>query len=215
MNKGDAVLRIQQGLGFRSDRAAEIILALQEEQRDLESGKTLPKFLLKEDQLITVPASTQSVPLPSDFLRRYGNMRRVPAIVGDKRGDIPWVDYDAAQSFYSAPQFYSNYVSKPKVVSERAASLWFSPLSTQDAIFSWSYYARAASLSDNTTNAWLDDGNVPELLIAGAGLRMAADMRNQSAVALFGAMQAAARRALYGEEFQHEADDYLVMGGNR
>ena len=53
MTRGEAVLRLNDSVGFRlsgHDKEAMFINRLQEAQRDLEAGKTLPRFLIQEDQ---------------------------------------------------------------------------------------------------------------------------------------------------------------------
>ena len=50
MLRSVAIQRVSDGLGFRTGLDQLIILQLQEAQRDLEKGKTLPLFLLQENQ---------------------------------------------------------------------------------------------------------------------------------------------------------------------
>ena len=68
MDRDAAVARIQQGLGFRSDKAAEIVTALQDAQIELELRPTLPWFLKEPTVDITTVADTATVAYPTDFI---------------------------------------------------------------------------------------------------------------------------------------------------
>lgn len=205
-----AVARIQQGLGFRSDRATEIITALQEEQRDLERGKTLPKFLLLEDQALTLAATANAVALPATFLRRSNILISYISPYSTRPRFIPWRDYGAAARDYGAFN-----PGGPAAVSIRKSTLWFEPLSDRAYSLTWTYYKKADLLTTDIENAWLAADNSPELLIGGAGLRMALDMRNKDAVQVFSVMQQKARAALFGDTVTEEADDQVTMGGDQ
>src|SRR5215475_8223844 len=76
MDRATAVVKINDAIGFRPPGHAlqpKIILRLQEAQRDLESGKTLPRFLLLEDQTFTLPLGEHAVNLPTGFIRLDDN----------------------------------------------------------------------------------------------------------------------------------------------
>lgn len=209
VDRAGAVLRIQEGLGFRSDREATIIRRLMEAQRDLERGKTLPKFLLREDQSIALLSGANAVALPSDFLRRSDTLIQYTPIYSTYPRRVPWKDYDAA---YLAYQSYNP--GGPQVVSLRESSLWFSPVADRNYTLSWSYYRKAVVLETNVTNLWLQ--NAPEWLIGEAGLRMAKDTRNPTAIQLFTDMRNTAMSAWLKETVLNEAEDDqpLRMGAN-
>src|SRR5215475_14542458 len=72
MLRDDAVTRINDAIGFRAaghSLEPKIIMRLQEAQRDLEKGKTLPKFLLLEDQTLALAQGEHAIPLPTNFSR--------------------------------------------------------------------------------------------------------------------------------------------------
>ena len=78
VTRSEAVRRINDGLGFRPDGHSlepKIILRLQEAQRDLELGKTLPRFLIREDQTVVLLAGAHTALLPSDFIREDDDNR--------------------------------------------------------------------------------------------------------------------------------------------
>lgn len=201
-----AVARIQQGLGFRSDRATEIAVALQEEQRDLEKGKTLPRFLLVEDAALSLLTGENAVSLPTGFLRRFDQPRYTP-LSSTVPVFIPWKQYDQAFRAYMQSD-----PAGPKVAALRSTSIYFFPEADRDYDLLWTYYKAADLLTADIENAWLL--NAPELLIGGAGLRIAKDMRNQSATQLFGDMYKQSRLSVFGEEISMEQEDDLRMGAD-
>lgn len=207
MLRSAAVARIQQGLGFRSDQADAIVSALLEEQRDLEKGETLPEFMLREDQSLNLVAGTNSVALPTDFLRRAKTLIHYVPIYSTRSKDIPWRDFDEARNAYSRFDPHG-----PEVVAIRQSTLWFEPLPDQNYTLTWSYYRKADLLTSDIENLWL--ANAPELLIGGAGVRIAQDMRNQTAVQLFATMRQRAKDSVFKETVLDEADDVQVLGGN-
>lgn len=208
IDRASAVARIQEGLGFRSDREITIIRRLHEAQRDLERGKTLPKFLLVEDAALTLISGSNEVALPDSFLRRYTSLITYVPLYSDKPRGIPWRDYNAGREAYA-----SYNPGGPAVVSMRAESLWFEPLADRDYTLSWTYYQKGDPLDTNITNLWLE--HAPEWLIGEAGLRMAKDARNQTAIQLFTDMRNAGMSSWLKDIWLDEVDDGpLVMGGN-
>ena len=209
VDRNVAVLRIQEGLGFRRDREATTIRRLQEAQRELERGKSLPKFMLIEDEAIALAAQANEVALPARFLRRSDQLIRYTPQYSTYPKRLPWKDYDTAALAY---QSYNP--GGPIVVSMRAESLYFFPTADRAYTLSWSYYQKAVTLEDNTTNAWLE--HAPEWLIGEAGLRMAKDTRNPTAIQLFTDMRNAGMSAWLKETFMDEVDDMqpLTIGAN-
>ena len=70
--RSEAIAEIKRGTGYRATQEPTIIAALQQAQRELETGRTLPKMLLKTATL-AYTASGSIVTLPVDFLRFSGN----------------------------------------------------------------------------------------------------------------------------------------------
>lgn len=207
MDRDTAVQRIQDGLGFRSDKSDTIVLRLQEEQRDLEKGKSLPRFLLQEDQTLSVTSGSQSLTIPTNFLRRYHSKLRYKATGETKYTYISWRDYDAAELAY-----YDSDPAGPKVVVLRKSEIKVYPEPDNDYTIYWDYYKSDTVLTSNVENTWL--ANAPELLIGGAGLRMAKDLRNKDATALFNDMLKAARISVFGDIILEDDDDEIRLGSN-
>ena len=204
-----AITRIQDGLGFRTDQSDRIALRLQEEQRDLERGKILPRFLLRLDQTLSLLSGSQTVSLPSDFLRRSPNSLRYLPTDGssDVYQTIPWRTYDEAFATYSDWD-----AAGPKVAVLRVSDVYFFPEADVNYSVLWSYYRKDDVLTSNVENLWL--ANSPELLIGGAGRRIARDLRNKEAYQLFDEMYKMARVAWFNETVESENEAPLLLGAN-
>jgi len=210
VDRDTAVVRIQDGLGFRTDLAPKIVLRLQEAQRDLERGKTLPYFLLSENQSLTLTANSNSIALPTDFLRRAPLVPRFTVTGQSFPQFLHWKDYtDGLESYYTAR------TGAPQIAVLRKSTILVFPTPSTGYTVTWDYYKRASLLTTNITNDWLDDNYAPEALIGEAGVRMARDLRNKEAVELFTAMRNSAWMSLFKETILQEVDtiDYR-MGAN-
>jgi hypothetical protein len=210
MTRDQAVARIQQGLGFRPDKATEIANILIERQRQLERGRTLPLFLLVEDASLTLSASTNSISLPSNFLRRASSRIRY-TVSGQNRPEfISWKDYEDSLNAYEV-----NYSAGPQVAVLRNSTILFAPTADKEYTLTWDYYKKADVLSTgSSTNEWLDDDYLPELLIGEAGMAIAKDLRDKEAIAIFAQMAKDARDALFKDTILQEDDVPHVMGAN-
>lgn len=214
MNRSTAVQRISDGLGFMASGNAleqKIILRLQEAQRDLEKGKTLPRFLIREDQTLALVAGASTVALPSDFLRI--DDEALPHYTGED-SDIPV--FLRQRSYEPAVAAYSRTVEEalaPKVFVLRKTVLDFIYPADTDYTLYWNYFAKATTLETDIENAWLEFA--PEWLIGEAGQRIALDARDTTAYQLFGEMAKKGRAAVFGEELvQETAGGPMQMGAD-
>ncbi len=221
MSRSTAIARINQGIGFRAAGnalEANIILMLQEAQRDLEKGKTLPRFLLQESQPLTLDAGTHTVALPTGFLRdsdenpihffpvtttRPRYLTRYGYRVASEATDLVQENDPAQTAESGAPERYAI----------RKATIDFIVNADQTYTLYWDYYKADAVLDSNITNEWLE--NASEWLIGEAGWRLAMDLGNVDAVAKFDQMRKAGNRAVIGEEIASEiSSGPLRMGAN-
>lgn len=214
----DAVTRIKDGLGFlsASHHDARIVLRLNEAQRELEKGKSLPRFLLQQDQTLTLAADAQTIALPTGFIRVNDDER--PHFL-PTNSTIPiflrrvyFTDGVLAYQRYESGVVTAN-TSSPKVYAIRKSTIDF--LFPADAAYSiiWSYYKAAAAVTSGAENEWLL--NAPEWIIGEAGARIAADMRDGNAVAMFTTMRDRARASQLAEQVVEElADGPIEMGAN-
>jgi hypothetical protein len=211
VTRTEAVRRINDGLGFRPDGHSlepKIILRLQEAQRDLEKGKTLPRFLIREDQTITLLAGGHSALLPADFIREDD----------DNRLHFFNVSSDIAQ--YLKPKRYSDAVVAnlreqgpigPSVYVIRASTIDFITKADVNYTLTWNYFASDQILTVDVENGWLREA--PEWLIGEAGYRIAKDARDPDAVTLFDGLRTQGRAACFGDIIADEdAGGPYIMG---
>lgn len=221
MDRDTAVLRINRGLGFLAPghgQTNDVIQCLQEAQRDLERGKTLPKFLLLEDQPLLLAVGEHEVPLPEDFLRADDNnplyyvaddshlahylqqyryyRDAVHAVASQQRPDQPMQTTDAPWL----------YVIRKDVID-------FITFADRSYDLVWNYYRRDAVLTTNIENLWL--ANAAEWLIGEAGIRMAADKRDKGGIELFTNVMQKGRMAVYADDLAAEdAAGPIAMGAS-
>lgn len=182
MLRSEAITRIKQGLGFRTDLDTVIISALQEAQRNLEGAATFPWFLINENASLAVTSGNQTVTLPTN-----------PGFLGFVEDETPYYTnlgevifltkkpFDEAKTFYGAAA-----AGKPEAFTLRSVNLTVWPVPNANYTLTWSFYERGALLSSDITNDWLTF--CPELLIGCAGLLVAVDLNNEAATKKFGAM---------------------------
>lgn len=192
MLRDTAIARIQRGLGFRTDLVETIAEAMQEQQRLLEMGKSLPWFLLEEDQTIPVAAGTRSYALPTGWLRQPEDSSIWYTDSDGKEVKLAKTPYDEGRDYY-----YGADASQPSAYALRKASIYIFPEPDAAYTLTWDYYKRGTLLSSNIENAWLQ--YAPELLIGAAGISIATDLRDATAVQTFTALYATAQQNLINE----------------
>ncbi len=220
MDRTTAIQRINDGLGFRlagNPLEPTILLRIQEAQRDLEKGKTLPRFLLVQDEEFTVLAGEFSHALPTGFLRldddnlpHYTSLDTfLPQYLEPIRS---YSDAVLRVTTLQRPGEPAQTVVAPRVFVIRNSTLDFVTIADRDYTISWNYYKAADVLTSTVaTNAWLD--NAPEWLIGEAGFRIALDARDDTAKAIFDDMRQRARAAEFGELLaDDDAGGPIVMG---
>lgn len=206
MTRDEAVARVQQDLGFRSDRSTEIISRLQEAQRLHERGLTLPSFLLLEDQTLSLTAGDPVVDLPDDFLRRSPNKPRFTP-TNEKTTFLTWKNFDVARQ-----TFFDSESEHPQIVTLRKDTLIFYPTSDVDLTIYWDYYKKDDLLTTNIENLWL--ANAPEILWGWAGIQIAQALRNKAAYDLFTATYKTAVTRWFQETVLEEQEDDMILGAN-
>lgn len=227
MTRDDAAARIRREIGFRPAGTSLddiIVSCLKEAQRDLEKGKTLPRFLLKQDQTLTLASGDHFVTLPTDFIRESDETRIRFFQTGS---DVPtyltrkyYIDASMANLHGSADSLTTNDPVAPSVYVVRFGKSFkkLDFITTADKAYTlyWDYYAQADVLATGSTeNDWLADANAPEWLIGEAGIRVARPLGNANAVQVFTSMRDAGRAACFGEDLAAEtASGPIQMGAN-
>lgn len=216
MLRSVAVTRIQDGLGFATRQSDKIILRLQEAQRELERGKTLPRFLLQEQETLTLPIGVNYIAVPDGFLRLHDENPLHFFSTGSTKATFITVtrSYDDALK-----AIYTGTSRPPRVAALRylksIAKYALDFVNNADTTYTiyWSYYKAAALLTTEIENEWLANG--PEWLIGEAGWRMAMDARDKEGAAIFDAMRKTGRAAIFGETVAfEESSGPLIMGAD-
>jgi len=180
MTRDEAVDEIRAGLGFRSDMQATIISRLKQSQRELEGGKSLPWFIVNEDSPIELIAGQSEYTLSDHFIQEADDLG-FQNIAQNIEGDIYHVkkwEYDK-----SIATFGFEATGYPRVYTIRNFTLKFFPTPDIDYSYRWSFYQKQTTLEDNVENQWLKF--VPDLLIGMAGGYVAANLRDEQAIAYF------------------------------
>src|SRR5262245_21475887 len=223
MLRAAAVSRINQGLGHRPDGnqlEPKIINALIEAQKDLQNGKTIPRFLLQELQPLTLTAGTHTVTLPTGFMRPdddvsihfYPVNSSKPTFLSQKRS---YRDAVLANLHSTAASSTPDEPVAPSVYFIMRSVIDF--ITTADITYNllWNYYKKADELTTNIENAWLADDAGQNWLIGEAGWRIAMDGTNVDAVTKFDTLRKAGRAACLGETIAfEEAGGPIIMGAN-
>lgn len=221
MLRDAAVARINEGLGFRPTGHSltdAIISRLIEAQRDLEHGKTLPRFLLQEDQDLVITAGANAVALPDRFLRiDDDNLPHFTQPGGLTPIFFQKMNYSDAVKrlafgFGGQPLAFMTMRNPPFVI--RKSTIDFIVPAQATITLKWNYYKGAMTLESNTENFWLNDENgAPEWLIGEAGYRIAQSTRDKDAMTIFDDMRQRARAACFGDLLQEdESGGPFVMG---
>lgn len=218
MNRDAAVARIKDGLAFRTGTAIDdkIVARLQEAQRDLERGKTIPKFLLVEDSVVLLLKGAHSAVLPADFLR------------DDDKNPLHYYPSGNLKPFFlrRRPTYMDAVVGNvkdlnpptgPKVYVLRGSVIDFITPSNAAYTLYWNYYKRGVLLSaGNVENEWLEETKgAPEWLMGEAGVRIAANLRDKDALEDFTNMRERGRSACFGDLLALEdSGGPIAMGEN-
>lgn len=220
MLRSEAILNIKRGLGFRTTQDTAIIAALQEAQRDLELGKTLPNFLIEFDAPIAVTSGVNSVTLPTGFIRLTDEYDMFYVNSSGANVTLPRKNFtEAQQAFVGSGEPDASAVipaagSYPEVfsvINKTEAILTPTPMVTFTAYLS--YYKAAAVLSSDVENAWLL--HAPNYLVGMAGMIVAGNLRDKDALAEFSRRAKMGGNSLLADVIEDElAGRPLVMGRN-
>lgn len=211
MNRDAAVSRIQQTLGFRSDKSSEIVNALQDAQVELEENATLPWFLLTEVASIVTVIGEERVQLPSDFLQEW---EEDPLHYFSTESGVEDEDLWTALSKEDLGYLRDNLPGSGAPAAYALDNTYYRIFPTPDAVYTLKhiYYKQDALLTVNIENLWLE--HVPFLLIGLAGIQLAIALRDAEALAIFSAWEQRHRALLVrkSEARMHSSRRY-IMGG--
>jgi len=209
MTMNEVIAEIQRGLGYRSDKTDEIKSKLRLAQDELERGKTLPWFIVNEDETISLTAGVSTWTLPNNFIREVDDFG-APYSTFTSDGDVitlKKIPYDVGYATYGGAD-----PGEIVAYSRRAGSLQFWPSPDEDTELTISYYAKQDNPATASTNAWSE--NAPELLIGLAGMKIAADLYDDRAMQKFTVMYAQAKDSLFKEIVaEDDANMQYSLGG--
>lgn len=216
-----AIADIKRGLGYRQTQDSTIIAKLQEAQRQLELGRTLPNFLISYDEEITVTASTAEVALPARFIRLVDEYDMYYTNTYGNRVFIPRRNYtEAYQAYVASGEADASDVTEdtsegyPQVfVLKNKTTAILVPTPTVSFTMYLTCYVGAEILDSEIENSWLL--NAPDVLIGLAGMKVAATLRDKGAIELFSGQYKLGLGGLLGDIIEDElAGRGLVMGRN-
>lgn len=170
MLRSEAIGIIQRGLGFRSDLEDEIVAALQEAQRLVELGRTLPRFLLQEDESFAVTSGSADIALPEGFIReeKGETFFYTDATTNNRVYLEKFTNLQRLRETLSTDDIEAG---KPQAYYLRKATVAILPERDTSYTLTWSYYKKADLLDTDIENAWLEFA--PDILIGKAGMSVA------------------------------------------
>ena len=211
--KAEAIARIQQGIGFRSDLNAVILRALRDAQTLLETGQTLPWWLLSTTTTIVGVSGDTYVALPTGFIRFDDevDIEYNDTTIGDATYPVSLVDYADLSALGRDPVTEVRSTGGARWLAIRGDRLYIAP--TPQAVFtiSASWYEQdedLGNLDDDESNRWLTHG--PLILIGLAGASVAADIREPDGAQTFSAMYQTANARMIADVEARKSRSYAV-----
>jgi hypothetical protein len=214
MLRDDAVVLVQEKLGYRSDLKDSIIRNMKLAQSQLELGPTKPWFLLSEDSTTTLTPEESRVGLPDDFLCETEDAALI--YVPDDVDEEEWIlgkrDYDTLLKTYKGVVLPS-VARPPRYYALRGDYFIIFPKPDAAYTLKMVYYKRGESLDTNIENVWLKQ--CPYLLMGKAGLLVSPGLRDLNATNTFNSWEREGRLAMYtrNEDREHAGRDDYQMGG--
>ena len=202
MNRAAAITRVKRGLGFRSDLDDEIASALQEAQRLLERGRTLPYFLLQESQNFAVTSGSAEISLPTGFLREKEDERFYYSNSDDELIFLEKLAFDIIKGRF--PDTVED--GAPLAYCIRKSTVLIKPDRDTSYTLIWSYYKAADALTSNIENAWLEEEyGAPEVLIGKAGMILSEDLGDAIALGRFTKMFSEGWAGMLSDDIERQA----------
>lgn len=209
----EAIAIIKRGLGFRQTQDTAIIAALQAAQRILETGRTLPDWLLVTNEAVVVTPGVPDIVLPPRLLRLHDDHDLYYVNTSGGLTTLPKKHYgEAVEAYPVASSPPSGQYPKVFVqITKDAGLLLPTPTVTTLTQVFLTYYRSAVVLNAEMENEWLL--NAPDYLIGLAGMQVAGNVRDKDAIAMFTTMYKAGLGSFLGDVIEDElAGRALVMG---
>lgn len=200
MTVDEVIAMIALKCGNRSDQNTNILNALKlVQQYELEEGDFIPWFLFKHSASLATVADTETISLPSDFIRVPLEEEGGLWITNDDgRREVKKDDLAVVRRRY---QGYTNQLpSKYAIAGDK---MYFGPY--PDAVYALdlSYYGHDTLPAAGSTNLWTQ--NAPDLLIAHAGVHVAQGLGEEKAMKVFeGQRLTAMNRVVTADEMRRQ-----------
>ena len=209
MMRSVAISIIKRGLGFRQTQDTAIIAALQQVQRDLEQGKTLPDWLVQYNIPLPVTAGSAVTPLPTGFLRLHEEYTTY--YVNPVDGSQHYLPRKRAQEAREAYPTWETTSGLPSVLVIQPPNVLLIPTPTQNLTLYMTCYVADQVLSSEMENLWL--ANAANYLVGLAGVMVAGDVRDSGAMSKFTMMAKSGAQAFMGNIVDDELmGRALIMG---
>lgn len=210
MTRDEAVAEIQQGLGFTTQREDAIITQMKRIQRTLELGRSLPWFLKLQNESFTATIGDDVLALPESFLREVD---REQFHFPDPTDDNEMIFLEKTTLEEGKRRFAGADAGTPAAyVMLGKSQVIIYPERDAEYTLTWSYYQSDEVLTSNIENLWLE--HAPDVIIGGAGMFIAQDLRDQRAEQRFSQLYNAAWAGLFAEtELLDVVNDDLIIGG--
>ncbi len=212
MTRDEAVALVNEGLSFRRSspgRDAIVVERLQEAQRQREMGEQPPWFLRTEDVPFTATANVPTIALPVGFWQFDEESSLKLYTSGVFTRNLEFGAFDQLSKVWSG-----STETSPFAVALRKDTIYLFPTPTSAVtLFADVYLHDDELLADDTENLWL--ANAPDILIADAGLLVAADIDDEVAIKKFTAKLQRAEAKLFAETIEREMNGRIyAMGSN-
>lgn len=217
MTKDEAVAAIQQGTGFRTDKATEIALALDTAIKDHETGGSLPWFLMEEDSPLVGVASVGTLTLPTDFLRLVDETASLKYTDSSGfRTFLRRVSYSQLLELNQAATTGDIEEGTPTMYALRKGTIEVAPIPTDAWTVYLTYFAKddlVSGLAGGATNLWLTE--FPTLIVNYAGSSVAGDFRDWDAKKNFDESYNQAYKRYIAKVIDRELGDREIVMGSQ
>lgn len=208
MTRNEAVSLIESRLGNRSGLSTRIISEMiLRQSTEWERNAVLPWFLLKPLSLVV--NSTQSVQVPSDFIREYEEGEIWISKVGED------LRFRLCKDLYARLMWRSienDKTGQPDSYALVGNTFYLFPKPQDLYIINGFYYAADQPLTGDIENNWLK--YAPDFCIADVGLLIARHLRDENGVRFFSDdLERARKRLFVDDEARKNAAICSFMGG--
>lgn len=223
MTLSEAITFIQEGLGFRTDKADMIKRRIQIAQNELENGDISPWFLLSHVILPSMDGWNDRAVLPAGYLGLPEEEASGAWLVPESGTDPGKLVRDDWEIIAAARAAGDGEICLFDIVYEEDSGyvMMVGPGIPDEA---WTvaikYYSSAKELTDDgDTNAWLEFA--PEYLLGLAGKKTAMTLRDKEGIAYFQGIQQEARAMLIAADIRHRENSsrdtqrYVPKGARR